>query len=271
MTAIAAAADVRRVLTAAKTGAGYGSNFFLADDAVERAAQAGALEAFEFDGAALVLCREPALDRVYYGAADPARLEAALARLGNLPPGRAFVADLVGREGEVEPWANAFAARGYTSLTRIIRMQRLSQGASSADTAADPDIAVAGPGDAEDIHAAIQTNFDVFMDQIPGVDEIRRAAAAETILIARADGRIAALLYYDRAGLTTVFRYWFVLPEYRTTGWGDKLIRRYFRDTAECRRSILWVHERNSRAIPIYRWYGYKPDSVIDVVMIKRA
>ena len=144
------------------------------------------------------------------------------------------------------------------------------KGSSSLRLASDSGIEVARAEDAEEIHAALLANFDVYIDQVQPLEETREAAALGTILLVRDGERIAALLYYDRAGLSTRFRYWFVLPEYRTEGYGDRLIRRYFHDCAECRRFILWVHESNSRAIPIYRWYGYKADSIVDVVFIKR-
>jgi hypothetical protein len=32
----------------------------------------------------------------------------------------------------------------------------------------------------------------------------------------------------------------------------------------------LWVQETNQRAVPIYRWYGYQPDSTVDTILIKR-
>ena len=269
MNAVRKAADLRHMIGMARApSSGFGTNLFLTDAATERLASTGSLFAREFEGAVIVLRREPCFDRLYYAAADLGRLESALAQL-DLTAGGVLVSDLVGRKDEVAPWAAAFTNAGFSNSTTILRMQRAQAGqAPAADT--DSGVEVARAGDAEQIHAALLANFDVYIDQLPPLEETREAAASGTILLLRDGSRMAALLYYDRAGLSTRFRYWLVLPEYRTKGYGDRLIRRYFHDCAECRRFLLWVHESNSRAIPIYRWYGYKADSIVDVVFIKR-
>ncbi len=268
MIAIGCVSDIRQMLGDVKARGGeFATNFFLQDSAVEGTIRSGRLFAKEGDSAVHVLKRESEFDRLYYGAANPGRLGLALSRF-DFSESAVVVVDVVGREGATAPWIGQFISMGFSRRAGFLRMQRMfTVQPFSRDT--DSEVEVAHESDAEAIHEAIAAEFDAYSEHIPPVEEIRNAISLGTILLVRDAGRLAALLHYDRAGLTTVFRYWIVRPEYRHTGAGDKLIRRYFRDCADCRRSLLWVKDTNRRAIPIYRWYGFAPDSMTDVVLTK--
>ena len=269
MNPVVCVADVRRMIGAVKTDAReFGTNFFLPDAAIELAIRAGSFFALEAAGVAFFLEREPLFDRVYYSAADTRCLAGGLSRLG-MPDSGALVTDIVGRPEDTAPWVQPFEAAGFSPYTRFLRMQRIFSG-TLPQAGPDPEIEVARESDAQAILDAIGENFDAYAEHIPTIQEIRTAASLGTILLARDAGRVAAILYYDHSGLTSMLRYWLVLPEYRSLGLGDKLMRRYFQDCAGCRRSVLWVRETNRRAVPIYRWYGYQPDSTVDTILIKR-
>jgi hypothetical protein len=271
-------AEFRQMISRAKaTGSGFGTNLFLADSVLDGLVSTGKLFAQESEGAVIFLRRETSYDRVYYAVAHLSCLAVALSRLTS---GNVLASSLVGRKDEVAPWAAEYASAGFSHTTTLLRAQLAQTGQAPAEgVEADSGIEVARIEDAEEIHAALLANFDVYEDQIPSLEEIREAAASGTILLVREEDRIAALHYYIRTGLTSRSRYWLVLPEYRTRGtnktiarstYGYRLFRRYLNDCLGCRRSIVWVNERNSRARQIYSWYGYKEDSIVDMVMIKR-
>ncbi|MGA2328506.1 MAG: GNAT family N-acetyltransferase [Bryobacteraceae bacterium] len=262
-------AEVRRMIDIVKTAArGFGTNFFLPDGAIEPALRAGDFEALEAAGVVLFLKREAGFVRVYYCAADTSALADGLARL-NLPESGVLVADIIGRPDDTAPWEEQFAAAGFSRYSRYLRMQRIFSG-NPHPVAPNPEVEVAQESDAEAILDAITATFDAYADHIPGIEEIRRAASLGTILLGRDAGRLAAVLYYDRCGVTSLLRYWLVLPDHPRSSLGDKLMGRYFQECAGCRRSVLWVQETNQRAIAIYRWYGYKPDSTVDAILIQR-
>jgi hypothetical protein len=250
-------------------GKGFATNFFLTDPAIESLIATGSLFALESEGVVIFLRRESHFDRLYYVAADEHYLAEALAKVA-VPESRAIVADVVGRRDLLAPIVDQFTRTGYTHHTTLVRLQWMSSGDATPQTQ-DSEIEAAQEEDAAEILAALASNFDEYSDQIPSIDEIRRAAAAGTILVARDAGRVAALYYYDRSGLSSVARYWLVLPEYRGKRLlGDKVLRRYFQESAACKRRIVWVHEDNSPVLTIYQWYGYKLDSIVDIILIKR-
>jgi GNAT superfamily N-acetyltransferase len=262
-------ADIRRIIGAVKTEArDFGTNFFLPDAVIEPSIRAGHFFVLEAAGAALALLREARFDRVYYSAAGASCLAGCLSRL-SMPDSGALVTDIVGRPEDSARWVQQFEAAGFSPYTRFLRMQRIFSG-TLPQAGLDPEVEVAQASDAQPVLDAIAENFDPYAEHFPAIEEIRQALSLGTILLARDAGRVAAMLYYDRSGLTSMLRYWLVLPAYRRHGLGDKLMRRYFQDCAGCRRFILWVQETNQRAVPIYRWYGYQPDSTVDTILIKR-
>jgi len=270
MLALSQVSDLRSFISSAKAAASgnFGTNLFLTDASLEPLVQAGRLSAFQSKGAAIFRKKEKLFDRLYFAAADPAALATALFSLAS-PESGVLVASLVGRRSDIEPWINQFQSAGFRVHATLLRMCRILPKAVSLKNP-DPAVEASTERDTAAVLELLEASFDPYADQIPEVDEIAQAAAQGRILVARDAERIAALLYYDRFGLTTWSRYWLILPEYRTQGLNFKLMERYFQECAGCRRAILWVHESNQRAALIYKWYGYRPDAIVDIVLIKR-
>jgi RimJ/RimL family protein N-acetyltransferase len=258
------------MLAAAKVvGKPFLTNFFLSDAAVEPQVRAGEVEAFEAEGAAILLRREARFDRLYYAAAGEDCLKNALSEVA-AEAERDIVVDVVGREDAIAPVVERFRESGFEKHDALVRLQRTTPREIGAD-APDPEVETGRPDDAPEILAALANNFDAYSDQIPSLSEIRDAAAAGTIALVRAEGRIAALYYYDRAGLTCQARYWLVLPEFRSRrALGDKVLRRFLAACADAKRCILWVHQENRPVLAVYRWYGFAADGLVDTILIHR-
>lgn len=260
-------AEVRSRIGEAKAVPGaFGSNLYLADDALEALIAREGLYVVSTPGAVVFRSAGELLDRIYYAAASPDALRSALAALP-APDANRYVVDLLGRAETNAPWRECFAAAGFARYGGFLRMQRpIPPGMAAVEI--NPVIEDAREDDAPAIAALLQEHFDLYAEHLPDVAHLRRAAADGTVLVVRDGERLAAYFIYDRSGLTTNFRYWSVLPEYRSLGYGDLLMKRYFQKCADCRRSLLWVRDTNTPAIRIYRWYGYKPDLTIDEVFV---
>ena len=261
--------DFRRLIDTVKAAGGkFGTNFFMADAAIEAALRDYRWSSFEAPGAALLLQREAAFDRVYYAACGTEPLVRALAGVP-VPASGALVSDVVGDPRDSGPWVDALTESGFARRTSFQRMLRAGGGIGPATEPLAP-VQVAGEADAAEILAAITANFDVYAEHIPLLQEVRQAAAAGGLLVAREGGALAGILYYDRTGFTTLLRYWLALPGFRGRGHADALMWRYLRECAACRRFLLWVQETNARAMALYRGYGYNADSIADVILMKR-
>jgi hypothetical protein len=270
MNTIRNVAYIRHMIAVAKAaGKGFATNFFLTDPAIERLIATGSLLAWESEGAVIFRRQESAFDRLYYAAADEHCLAEGLAKVPASEE-RTVVTDVVGRRDTLTPILDLFSKAGYTHHATLVRLFQTVSGGITAENR-DSGIELAQDQDAADILSALASTFDEYSDQLPSIDEIGRAIAAGTILVARDAGRVAALYYHDRLGITSAGRYWLVLPEYRGQRLlGDKVLRRYFQDSAACKRRIVWVHESNRPVLTIYQWYGYTLDSIVDRVLVKR-
>ena len=99
--------------------------------------------------------------------------------------------------------------------------------------------------------------------------ELRAAIAQQQILVARRDGEVAGLLF---------LRHKECLPRCGSGRWakfralklGSALMRRYFTTQNVVKRFVLWVAADNANAIQKYEHYGYKPDGLVDYVLVNQ-
>lgn len=246
----------------------FRTNFFLSDEALLQAAAQGRVLLCQAPRVVLIIVREPDFDRVYYACggdldALPAALDAVEpAASGNL------VSDVLGSQDATQEVVPLFERAGFRVYASFQRMQRLPNGPPPAE-AADPLVGLATLADAPAVLEMISGHFDNYAEHIPDLLEIEQAAKRGTILLSKSDGRIAAVLYYDRQGVSTTLRYWLALPDFRGQGHADRLMRAYSQACADSKRFLLWVECRNRRALGLYLHYGYRSVPTIDVILRK--
>ena len=98
------------------------------------------------------------------------------------------------------------------------------------------------------------------------------ALVGNQILVVRhSPNTVSGFLWWIQTGLTATIRYWGVDAAWRGCGVGGRLMNSYFGLTRECRRHLLWVRENNVTAAACYDHYGYKPDGLIDQVMVRKG
>jgi ribosomal protein S18 acetylase RimI-like enzyme len=261
--------DVYRILQTVKQRArGFVTNFFPSRPKLESWIGRRELSVTTAGAGALFLRRGADFSHLYFFAADIESLCVSLGAFLAAEPGT-IVADILGREGEINAMADALAASGFSHYTRLIRLARLSSGCPP--TAVQPGVEYAGVQDAKAITRMLHTTFDRYAEQLPVLEEIQEAAAVQRILVVRNAGEIAGLLFFEVEGFTSVLRYWLVDSGFRNQRVGSRLIRSYFAACAPARRFILWVLSDNQNAIVRYEGHGYRPDRLTDRVMIRRG
>ncbi|SPE41521.1 conserved hypothetical protein [Candidatus Sulfopaludibacter sp. SbA3] len=270
MSPAADAIQVRAALDAVKSeGGAFQTNCFLSPEALSLAGRDGRLFLHQEPGVALIVLREPAFDRVYYACGNPEALPAALQAIA-LPGSGNLISDVVGRPEDTQAPVERFRQAGFQVYTSFQRMQRLPKEHLPPEDA-DPLVCTATPADAPAALDAIAAHFDKYAEHIPGLPEIEQAAAQGTVLLSKSGAQIAAVLYYDRTGVSTTLRYWLSLPGFRGEGHADRLMRAYLQACAASKRFLLWVETRNNRAQSLYLHYGYSNVPTIDVILRKSA
>ncbi len=252
-----------------KTGTGFLTNLFLTDAVLSGQAAAGRLYGMAAEGVNYFVLESGEFHRLYFAANSLERLQATLPEL-SLAGVEDCITDLLGRPEEVDRMVPAFLSAGFSVYTQFQRMTRVPS-ATEALTGGDEGVRYAGAGEAAAVYEIIKAHFDARAEHIPSWEEISAAIGRQSVVIADGRGETAAVLFYDRTGVSTVLRYWLVLPPFRRQGYGDKVLRRYFADCAGCRRFMLWVQCSNNPAIRHYTHYGYRPDGVLDRILRRQT
>lgn len=183
---------------------------------------------------------------------------------------RIWVTDLVGKEQAIEEIQACFIKERfekYCSLTRMCKVVREDIPLKQADET----ITYADCSDARKIHDMLCDHMDQHAEQIPDVGEIERAINQQQILVAKDNQCIMAFIYFERHGMTSVWRYWLVRPDYWNLGLGRKVYQKYFQVTSGVRRYLLWVRDDNQRAIHIHSKYGFVFEDIKDKVLILKG
>ena len=252
-----------------RAGAGPVTNWFAAPERIDYWIGRNALSLLQGERALVILRRDRGFHRVYHSAVDLEALSAVLRCLsGELAVHGTLTADLIGRPLDLEPVAGVYRLSGFADHTCLLRMIRMAAPEEVAEP--EPDVAFAGPADVAAVMAFLDRLLDPFTDQIPDEDEIREAASRRNIILVRRGDSVGGLLLFETMGVTSHLRYWYVDDKALNQGIGARLIRQFFRLSSGSRRVILWVVGDNSDAIAKYRHYGFRPETLVDRIMIRR-
>ncbi len=245
------------------------TNWFAAPERVDYWIGRGSLSLAQDERAMLILRRDRGFHRVYHSAADLAALSALLRSAIGEPAANGIVTvDLVGRPQDLEPIAAIYRENGFADRQCLVRLIRMATPEEVAEP--EPDVVMAEPTDIQAIAAFLDRLLDPFTDQIPDEEEIREVAARGNLIMVRRDQSVDGLLLFETMGLTSHLRYWYVDGAARNQGVGARLIRQYFHLCSGSKRFILWVVRDNADAIAKYRHYGFREDTLVDRIMIRR-
>jgi GNAT superfamily N-acetyltransferase len=247
------------------------ANWFAGARQLERWTAAGTLSYLESPGALLIFRRDRDFHHIYYVAEDAGALGAALGRLpgAGLSPA-VFTAEIVGRPGDVPPIAAIYQEHGFVRHTSLTRMARLG-GAGDAALAEDSQVAFGGPADQPSIQEFLDSVLDRFRDRMPDTEELAEMLSQRQVLLVRRGPDLGGVLIFEATGLTSHLRYWYVNPSFRDRGIGARLIKAFFRLSSGGKRIILWVVADNMDAIDKYQHYGFRPESLVDWIMIDKG
>ena len=247
------------------------ANWFAGVGQLERWTAAGTLSYLESPGALLIFRRDRDFHHVYHVAADAGALGEALGLLpdAGLSPAL-FTAEIVGRPEDVPPIAAIYQAHGFARHTSLTRMARLAV-AGDAALPEDSEVAFGGPADQPSIQEFLDGVLDRFRDRMPDTEELAELLSQRKVLVVRRGTEVGGVLIFEATGLTSHLRYWYVNPSFRDQGIGARLIKTFFRLSSGGKRIILWVVADNTDAIDKYQHYGFRPESLVDWIMIDKG
>jgi ribosomal protein S18 acetylase RimI-like enzyme len=248
------------------------SNFYPVPDKLQRSIERGELFSVTAGNVLFVLRRDRDFLHLSFVASTAAELVAALRELV-AGVADTITVDVLGPRERVAELAELFAQVGFRGHCVLDRMTKVTRpGEPLAPAAPDPEVGFASRDDGAALAGMLEAALDRHAEQIPGADEMAKAASERKVLVIRAApvGAIAGLLFFEVTGQSSLLRHWLVDPAHRDRRIGARLMRRYFADCKDVRRFLLWVISDNHNAIDRYRHYGYQQDGLIDQVLIRR-
>jgi ribosomal protein S18 acetylase RimI-like enzyme len=250
-------------------GAGLVTNWFATPERIDYWIGCNSLFLLPDERALLILRRDRGFQRVFHFSVDHAALSAVLrSSSAEHAVSGVLTTDLIGRPMALEPVAGVYRESGFADHNCLVRMIRMSVPEEVAES--ETDVEFAGPADVAAVAAFLSRLLDPYTDQIPEEDELREAAARGNLILLRRGESVGGLLLFETMGVTAHLRYWYVDDGARNQGIGARLIRQYFHLCSGSRRFILWVVRDNTDAIAKYRHYGFREDTLVDRIMIRR-
>jgi len=122
--------------------------------------------------------------------------------------------------------------------------------------------------DFENIKENLESNFDIYAERIPSVEELRNLN--KSIYIIKIENEIAALLISEQKGRTEEIRYWLVGQNYRDKGFGGLLMKYFLNKNRQTKRYTLWVDRINKNAINKYESFGFVKDRIVNSIYINK-
>lgn len=206
--------------------------------------------------------------QVYFWSNNAESLEASLAQITeklDMP----LLVDVIYRDSDegVAPLFDILNKCGFQKHMSLRRMSMVNKELKTPDIG---DIEFAQKKDAQELQDILFQNFDVYGEQIPDIDEIEQAAENQDVIICKKDDVIAAFLWTEHVGKTSIIRYWIARPEFRSAGIGFNVYRQTIKRESSVRRIILWVREDNPTAIRLYTLNGFSFDGMSDDIFLRK-
>ena len=124
-------------------------------------------------------------------------------------------------------------------------------------------------GEVHKVDEIIRENMNPLCEQIPDIEETADAVKNHQILVMRHKSDVAAVLYFERKGVSTILRFWATRKKYHGRGFGGKLYERYLASNADAQRWLLWVRDDNLKVKQIYQKYGMTYENLHDEVWLR--
>jgi ribosomal protein S18 acetylase RimI-like enzyme len=242
-------------------------NLFYNKDILENWIRKGLLFYEEIGRVAFFFKKDADFYHLYFVCPTAEELGGGLDALATRP--EILTADVVTKIEDPAAVTKICLGHGFHHYRTLIRLF-MTRSPDRAGEPGSPETRYAREDDVGKLHEILAGNFDRFAEQIPSLDEIALDIAKNRFIIKEEGERVAGLIHFEVAGLTSHLRRWFVDPAFRDRHIGSKLWLSYMSSSPRATRFILWVLQGNENAIKRYLHYGYREDNLIDTIFINK-
>ena len=180
-----------------------------------------------------------------------------------------LVTDIIGLEEQTLEIQKEFENCDFELRLSLQRMLKI--GVDENNRKDNENVVIASEKDLEDILDILQSNFDIYAEQIPEREELQDFINKKLIYLYKIEDEIAGLMIFELFPSSFYLRYWYTSTKYRNRGIASSLYKKAMFISGNIKRQMLWVVQDNKNAIERYEHYGFKKDKLIDKVMIRNA
>lgn len=261
--------EIQNAIKAVKDyGIGFITNFYPEVDKINSWIDDGHFHKKIIGETVFFLRVESEFSYLFYCSSSMETLNHSLFQLKNFMDGTHLVADIIGKDPEVQSITHVFKKNGFYLYTTLNRMSRSSTGEENRNSF--PGLIEADMSHADIIFKLLHRYFDPIAEQLPTLKEIFSWISLNHLILLEEKGEILGFVIFDLMGVTSFLRYWFVHPKYRNRKIGSGLLNEYFKKSAGTKRQLFWVIKSNENAINRYLHYGFHPENLFDYIMTNK-
>lgn len=216
----------------------------------------------------IILLEEEQLIRLYFYAANIESLR----YISELIPhhtNKPVIADIVGKNPNVEKLSNELEKHNFCKHNELIRMNRKPQEGMLVTVS---NVVFATTDNANEIMDILYGEFDIYTSQLPTLQKLAEAISKREITIVTQQDMIVGLAYFVTLGERLKYLYQIVVRKnYRGRGIADDLLMYTFENSSKDTSFQLWVETQNKPAIRKYQKYGFTKDGLIDYIMLYKG
>lgn len=123
--------------------------------------------------------------------------------------------------------------------------------------------------DIDYIRSTIVTSFDPMSERPPHREKISTAVENKSIFKVDLGGELKGFYWAEIRGVVSELRYIYVSPDSRGGGLGRALLEHHLVSSKAQKKNQLWVLGENSRAISMYKSFGYSFEGLENLVFAK--
>ena len=244
------------------------TNFFLDEIKVRELISRKALHGIRIEDTLFLFNDKSKFLRLYYFSSSELSLSSSLGKINSIVGDKLLVLDIIGRFEDTLKLGDIFKQNGFIKYVTLNRMYRRTIEVKKQVSCLN--LRLADIDEAITIYNMLNEYFDFIAEQLPTTEEIINWIKNKHIIVYGLINEIQGFLIYDKIGVTSYLRYWFVHPLFRNKQIGSALINKYFENSWDTRRQIFWVIQSNGNAIKRYEHYGFINENLIDDVFTNK-
>ena len=261
--------EIQTEIKAIKTiNRGFITNFYPEFDKLSVLIEKGKLYKKIIGNSVFFFAEKTGFSHLFYCSPSTKALSDSLSQLKLIIGKTLLVADIIGKESDIQSIVQIFRENEFYLYTTLNRMSR----STKMDEYKNPSINLkkAEITHTEAIFNLLNKYFDPLAEQLPSQDEINNWIKLNHLILIEEKNEILGFVIFDLIGVTSYLRYWFVHPQYRNRKIGSTLLQEYFKNSAETKRQLFWVIQTNENAINRYLHYGFHPENLYDYIMTNK-